>query len=100
MPLAALRQQLARVHDPSRVQALLDRAQGIEAELADLRSHVGYVVAADSVVVGDGSASLDDRLRCGRLRGAPLLELRGRSAGGDEGAVERRPVRVRVREVT
>ena len=68
-------EQLAGVHDPGRVEPLLDRAQRLEAELADLRLHVGGVIAADGVVVGDRAARGDDRLAGGRLDRPPLLDL-------------------------
>ncbi len=69
------RDQLPGVHDPGRVEALLQRPQGLDARLAHLGLHVGGVVAADRVVVGDRSPRPDDRLGGGRLRGAPLLDL-------------------------
>ena len=68
--------ELAGVHDPGRVELLLDRAQDVEAGRAHLGLHVGGVVAADRVVVGDRAAAGDDRLAGGPLDLPPLLELR------------------------
>ena len=51
-----LRQQLPGIHDPGGVEALLERPQRLEPELAHLGAHVGRVVAPDRVVVGDRAA--------------------------------------------
>ena len=92
-------EELAGVHDPGRVELLLDRAQHLEPGLAHLGLHVGGVVAADRVVVGDRAAAGDDRLRGGALDLPPLLELGAAAGAGDEGEVERGAVGVGVREV-
>ena len=60
-----IHQELAGVHDPGRVAAVLHRAQQLQPELADLVGQVGRVVAADRVVVGDRAA------RGRRSRGTP-----------------------------
>ena len=67
--------------------------------LAHLRLHVGGVVAADRVMVGDRAAGGDDRLAGGALDLAPLLELGALAGPGDEGEVERGAVGVGVGEV-
>ena len=74
-------QQLPGVHDPGRVAALLDRAQQLEPELADLVAEVRRVVAADRVVVGDRAAGGDDRARRGVLDRAPLARPDRRPGG-------------------
>src|SRR5439155_22646346 len=61
--------------------------------------HVRRVVASHRRVMGDGPLGLHDRLAGGRLDGAPLLELRPRSATRQAGEVERGAVPVGVREV-
>src|SRR6185436_7228713 len=81
-------------------ELLLGRAQEVEAYTADLGPHVGGVVAADRVVVGDRAAGGDDRLRSRPLDLPPLLDLLPVAGAGDEGEVERGAVRVGVREVT
>ena len=68
-------QQLAGVHHPGGVEALLQRPAGPRAQLADLGAHVGRVVLADGVVMGDRAAGGDDRLTGRGLRLSPLLEL-------------------------
>ncbi len=92
-------EELSRVHDPSGIELLLDRPQHVDADLADLGLHVGRVVAADRVVVGDRGALGDDRLRGGALDLPPLLDLGAAAGAGDEGEVERGAVGVGVREV-
>ena len=62
---ALLGQELARVHDPGRVEPLLGGPDQAEAELSHLRAHPGPVVAPDRVVVGDGAARPDDRVARG-----------------------------------
>ena len=73
------KQQLAGVHDPGGIEALLDRAQRVEAERAGLGLQVGHVVAADRVVVGDRAAGGDDRLAGGRAW--PRATARSRRRG-------------------
>ena len=55
------RHQLARVHDPGRVELGLQRAQRRDALLAHLARHPRRVVAPDRVVVGDRAAAVYDR---------------------------------------
>ena len=52
---------------PVGIEPLLDRAQHVEPGCAHLGLHVGGVVAADGVVVGDRAAGGDDRLAGGTL---------------------------------
>ena len=77
---ALVRQQLAGVHDPGRVEPLLRRPQQLEAGLPHLGPHVGRVVAAGGVVVADRAAVGDDRL-AGR-RASPPATARSRRRGG------------------
>src|SRR3954454_22070002 len=68
-------QQLARVHDPLRIQAPFGRPDDLDPQLADLVGHPRHVVAADRVVGGDLSARRDDRVAGRALGRAPLLDL-------------------------
>src|SRR3954447_5313981 len=68
-------QQLARVHDPHRIQAPLGRPDDLDPQLAHLVGHPRDVVAADRVVVGDRAARGDDRVARRPLRRPPLLDL-------------------------
>ena len=61
---------------PAGSRRSLTAAQRLDAELPDLRLHVGRVVAADRVVVGDRAPGGDDRLGGGPLDLPPLLDLR------------------------
>ena len=76
--------ELAGVHDPGWVEALLDRQQRLDAELADLGLHVGSVVAADRMVMGDRPPGGDDRVAGGGLELPPLLDL-GAGTGAGSG---------------
>ena len=66
---------------------------------ADLGLHVGGVVAADGVVVGDRAAAGDDRLEAARLTWRHCSISAPCAGAGDEGEVERGAVGVGVREV-
>src|SRR6202020_3084528 len=83
------RNQLAGVEDSRRIQSRLDRAQHLHAQIANLVTHPRPVVGADRVVMGDGAAGGDDRLRWGLLGGPPLLDRIATLPGGD-GEVPRR----------
>src|SRR4051794_24428934 len=64
-------QELAGVHHPGGVEAVLQGVQNVEPELADLGAHVGRMVLADGVVMGDRAGGGDDRLARGCLCLAP-----------------------------
>jgi len=66
------REELARVHDARRVDALLDRAQHRHPERAVLGLEPRSVVAAHRMVVGERAARGEDRIGRRRLRPPPL----------------------------
>src|SRR5207302_3914358 len=72
---AALRQELAGVHDPGGVELGLERAQRRDPVPSDLIAHPRRVVAADGVVVGDRAAVRADRSARGFLGLTPLRDL-------------------------
>ena len=77
----SLGEQDAGVADALRVQPLLDRAQHLDAERADLALHPGAVVGADGVVVGERAAGAQQRVGRRPLGGEPLLDRQRRRRG-------------------
>src|SRR5258705_8828329 len=75
------RDQLARVEDSRRIEHCLDRAQHLDAEIADLVAHPRPVVGADGVMMGDGGAGADHGVGSRGLGRAPLLDRVSAPAG-------------------
>src|SRR4051794_5375207 len=93
-----LRDQLAGVEDPGRVEQGLHRPQHLDAESSDLVGHPGAVVGADGVVVRDRRTAGDEGVTRGCLGLLPLGN-RVLRLSREDGEVERRALPVEVRDV-
>src|SRR5260221_13568048 len=96
----AERRQLARVHDPRRVELGLDGSERREASLADLLAHPRRMIAPDGVMVGDRAATGDDRPARRLLDGGPLRDRILLLLARDQREVERRAGLIEMRDVT
>src|SRR3954447_6417213 len=90
----------AGVQDPARVDRPLGAAERLRELIRSLAVVPGPVVTADGVVMGDGAAAVDHRLRDGRLDLVPLLDLAPAAGRAQDREVGSRAVGVDVGEAT
>src|SRR5262245_59290888 len=90
--------QHAGVEDPARIEHALGGAQRLREQLRALLVVPRTVVATDGVVVRDGAAVPQERIRCRGLDRGPLLELGAGAARREDRVVGRRAVGIHVRE--